>query len=673
MNNIPRLVYGNDTNIKIYMNEMIGNDDVVPYDLTNCTDIQVQMFCSKHKTMFELPFTIDTEDSSIIIAQIDYRLTHPNTMYGFVVNGYDENGKHFQWCQKPSEGIMIVEGSSGAFIDESMDNTIDISARIGFNFNLSNFYDKEEIAEVLKNYVDKGNDLSKYRVIVPYVHYRTVTDVDRLDFTVQIYNNVTNELVYQPASGTKYYELKKYLRDVYGIEFRIFATFGDIYHEFVNVYNNTGLPQYIFSVQDRKEGYAFCSYKSIYKEEEGRYETWDEALELGNVISFVKTYYQKISDVAISGSYDDLSNKPDLSIYAESSKLSTVATTGCYNDLNDKPDLSIYAQSSKLSTVATSGSYNDLSNKPDLSIYAESSNLSPVATSGSYNDLSNKPTIPTNTSDLNNDSGFVTQQELGTKQDLLVSGTNIKTINNQSILGEGNIEIQGGGGEQIQSDWNQTDDAQVDYIKNKPEFAEPKIEFVEEAPEVKEQDTIYVESPVYDIQETSIDIVNEAPSQVEDGKIVIVSNPIQLKTINNQEIVGEGNIEIQGGGGEQVQSDWNQTDDAQVDYIKNKPDLSIYAQSSGLSTVATSGNYNDLSNKPTIPDEQVQSNWNEADSTSKAYIQNKPTNVSSFTNDAGYISSIPNTVITSTTTGLKIEIVSELPTAPDNNTIYIIQ
>lgn len=31
------------------------------------------------------------------------------------------------------------------------------------------------------------------------------------------------------------------------------------------------------------------------------------------------------------------------------------------------------------------------------------------------------------------------------KQDTLVSGTNIKTINNESILGSGNIEIQGGG------------------------------------------------------------------------------------------------------------------------------------------------------------------------------------------------------------------------------------
>ena len=31
------------------------------------------------------------------------------------------------------------------------------------------------------------------------------------------------------------------------------------------------------------------------------------------------------------------------------------------------------------------------------------------------------------------------------KQDTLVSGTNIKTINNTSILGSGNIDIQGGG------------------------------------------------------------------------------------------------------------------------------------------------------------------------------------------------------------------------------------
>lgn len=67
--------------------------------------------------------------------------------------------------------------------------------------------------------------------------------------------------------------------------------------------------------------------------------------------------------------------------------------------------------------------------------------------------------IPTATSDLNNDSGFITSSALtgyatetyvnnglATKQDTLVSGTNIKTINNQSLLGSGNITIGGGGG-----------------------------------------------------------------------------------------------------------------------------------------------------------------------------------------------------------------------------------
>ena len=48
------------------------------------------------------------------------------------------------------------------------------------------------------------------------------------------------------------------------------------------------------------------------------------------------------------------------------------------------------------------------------------------------------------------DDRYYTETEIDTalliKQDLLVSGTNIKTINNESLLGSGNITIQGGGG-----------------------------------------------------------------------------------------------------------------------------------------------------------------------------------------------------------------------------------
>lgn len=48
-------------------------------------------------------------------------------------------------------------------------------------------------------------------------------------------------------------------------------------------------------------------------------------------------------------------------------------------------------------------------------------------------------------------------------------------------------------------------------------------------------------------------------------------------------------------------------------------------QPSDLATVATSGSYDDLLNKPTIPAAQVQSDWDEADNTKVDYIKNKPT------------------------------------------------
>ena len=54
-----------------------------------------------------------------------------------------------------------------------------------------------------------------------------------------------------------------------------------------------------------------------------------------------------------------------------------------------------------------------------------------------------KTEIPTKTSDLTNDSNYITASyHDASKQDVLVSGTNIKTINNQDILGSGNIKVE---------------------------------------------------------------------------------------------------------------------------------------------------------------------------------------------------------------------------------------
>lgn len=65
-----------------------------------------------------------------------------------------------------------------------------------------------------------------------------------------------------------------------------------------------------------------------------------------------------------------------------------------------------------------------------------------------------------------------------------------------------------------------------------------------------------------------------------------------------------------------------------------------------------SGNYNDLTNKPTIPAEQIQSDWNQTNTASKDFIKNKPTIPSIWTGTKAQYDAI----------GIK-----------DPNTIYLIQ
>ena len=95
------------------------------------------------------------------------------------------------------------------------------------------------------------------------------------------------------------------------------------------------------------------------------------------------------------------------------------------------------------------------------------------ATGGGVADAVNWENVigrPTNLSQFTNDSGYITssaltdyakkseipdvsnlatKDEVNAKQDILVSGTNIKTINGTSLLGSGNIVIEAGGGSEI--------------------------------------------------------------------------------------------------------------------------------------------------------------------------------------------------------------------------------
>ena len=91
------------------------------------------------------------------------------------------------------------------------------------------------------------------------------------------------------------------------------------------------------------------------------------------------------------------------------------------------------------------------------------------------------------------------------------------------------------------------------------------------------------------------------------------------------------------GGEANVQVDWNQSNSAADDFIKNKPTL-------------FSGSYNDLSNKPTIPAAQIQSDWNQSNSSALDFIKNKPS-ITSDTNDYVNSASFSGSTITLGRTG----------------------
>ena len=73
----------------------------------------------------------------------------------------------------------------------------------------------------------------------------------------------------------------------------------------------------------------------------------------------------------------------------------------------------------------------------------------------------------------------------------------------------------------------------------------------------------------------------------------------------------------------QTQANWNESDTESAAYIQNKPTIPASpVQSNWNESDTNSLAY--IQNKPTIPSAPVQSNWNETDTDSLAYIQNKP-------------------------------------------------
>ena len=251
---------------------------------------------------------------------------------------------------------------------------------------------------------------------------------------------------------------------------------------------------------------------------------------------------------------------------------------------------------------------NQIDLQNELTIKVNRSELSRVATSGSFNDLLDKPTIPTKTSELDNDSGFLTEQTL-------------KTINGESIVGEGNIEIGGGSGRNVwygnQAQFDAIPDSELDqetdyYISGLiawEDVAHPYIPTKvgdlqndkEYTPLKQVRNEIVSSLKVYDkrvqyVTQSEYDAMEQAGSLRDgttyfiEGEYVIPTKTSELtndsgflteqtlKTINGESIVGTGNIEIQGGGSSQwgsITGNISNQTDLKSELSKRKQDLDL--------------------------------------------------------------------------------------------------
>lgn len=126
-------------------------------------------------------------------------------------------------------------------------------------------------------------------------------------------------------------------------------------------------------------------------------------------VQAVKTY---VSDQGYLTSHQDISGKEDSSNKV-SSWSGTTSDTRYPSEKLVKDSLDNKADSSSVPTK-TSDLTNDsgfLTSHQDISGKANSADLATVATTGAYSDLTGTPTIPTNVSDLNNDAGYLTQHQ----------------------------------------------------------------------------------------------------------------------------------------------------------------------------------------------------------------------------------------------------------------------
>jgi hypothetical protein len=156
-----------------------------------------------------------------------------------------------------------------------------------------------------------------------------------------------------------------------------------------------------------------------------------------------------------------------------------------------------------------------------------------------------------------------------------------------------------------QSDWSEQDTDAPSYIKNKPELA--TVATTGSYEDLTDKPTI-VQSDWAQDDDTQEDFIKNKPGVYVGSEAGLVPHG----TLADQEKFLRGDGKWASITSPEVnQSDWTEQDSSALSFIKHKPELA---------TVATTGSYEDLTDKPTIE----QSDWAQDDETQEDFIKNKP-------------------------------------------------
>ena len=730
----PILPYGNDFNLSIEMQICDDTGHYIDLDLNQVQDLKVHLICSKHNTDIDLDYQIDPEHTNVLICNVDYRLTHPNASYGIYVEG-ELNDKHIRWEMAAREGILVISNTSGMVIPETV-QVIDLKGRVGFSTvswavgptgpqgpqgptgiqgaqgpqgiqgpkgetgatgpqgvtglqgpqgatglqgpkgetgatgpqGVTGLQGPQGATGLQGPQGETGpagttdyNDLTNKPDLSIYA---TTTDLaSKQDTLISGANikTINNESIL----GTGNMIIQGGATYTAGANINItndtISVADDIVTDTVTANNMyvIRIPQidYILWYDDNR----YLASANIYGQQ---YQVGEQWYDLGaNYVLTVKT--ETHGDFTIPGtewtyidqdipSYVIDNGYP---VYVSTTQINGAYVYGVYNIDTVSPDFYIYDDGYDISEVYATMSLHKELNPQEQSDWNEEDQTKPtyIKNKPDLNNYVLKNEFNSFSSEIDNQfqsTALVIDELNKSKQDTLISGANIKTINNESILGTGNMVISGG--TQVNSDWNAA--TGVAMILNKPTIQTPGF-----IPYVKNNKTGYIAKNL------------EGNTRIEIGNGAIVhggsSNLSGYHTkatgecshAEGQDCTSSGKLSHAEG---YFTEATNYIEHAEGHYNISTTSNAASWRGNNTATLHSIGNgYNGNRHNAFEVKQNGDIYYSDTEKIdgSTVYYYTAP------------MRKLQDAMVTSTTNGLKIEVVSALPASPDANTIYIVQ